>query len=201
VGNRDYNTSGAAPYYAYFGAAAGTAGQGYYSYDVGAWHIIVLNGEIATGTGSAQEVWLKSDLAAHSNLCTLAMIHEPLWSSWDGDTGTTGIYESAPRPLWEDMYAAGVDIVLSGHRHFYERIAPIKPDGTSDPSKGIRLFVVGTGGEGGAASITDVFPNSELRNGTTSGVMKLTLFSSSYNWQFIPLTGQTFTDSGSGNCH
>ncbi|MGH7615520.1 MAG: metallophosphoesterase family protein, partial [Gemmatimonadales bacterium] len=119
TGNHEYNSSGAAPYFAYFGAAAGVAGQGYYSYDLGAWHIIVLNSSISIGSGSAQDTWLQNDLAAHPNLCTLSYFHHPLYSS--GGSGPL-TYSSMRRP-WDVMYPAGVDVVLGGHRHFYERIA------------------------------------------------------------------------------
>jgi hypothetical protein len=196
VGNRDYNTSGASPYYSYFGAAAGVAGQGYYSFDVGAWHVIVLNSNIATGVGSPQEMWLSADLAAHPNLCTLAYWHHPLYSSSSGASTT----DNVSRPFWNALYAAGADVVLNGHRHSYERIARLKPDGTLDPATGIRTFVVGTGGES-TGNFTNIVTGSEVREGQTFGVMKLTLSASSYTWEFVPITGQTFTDTGTESCH
>ncbi len=197
TGNHEYNTSGAAPYYAYFGAAAGTAGQGYYSYNLGAWHIIVLNSSISMGSGSAQDTWLQNDLAANPNLCTLAYMHHPLWSS-GGSSG--GQYYSGVRRPWDVMYPAGVDLILDGHRHFYERQAPMKPDGTADPATGMRHIIVGTGGIGGG-SVSNPHPRTEIANGSTFGVLKLYLYDDSYAWRFIPRTGQTFTDSGSTACH
>ena len=198
-GNHDYNTSGGSGYFAYFGAAAGTAGQGYYSYDLGQWHIIAINSEIAKTPSSAQMQWLRADLAAHPNLCTLAYWHEPLYSS-DAGGGTGGVIFSGVRPLWDTLYAYGADLVLNGHRHNYERIAPIKPDGTADPAFGIRTMVAGMGGIGGS-TLTNVFPQSEARNGNTFGVLKLYLYDDSYAWKFLPVAGKTYTDSGSTACH
>jgi hypothetical protein len=201
AGNHEYDISStAAPYFAYFGAAAGTAGQGYYSFDLGSWHIIVLNSNIATDPGSPQEVWLKADLAAHPNLCTLAYWHHPLYSSIGGSTGTSGAVITSARPLWDDLYAAGADLVLNGHRHVYERLAPMKPDGSPDPVKGIRTIIAGMGGESGG-DLTDIFPTSEVREGRTFGILKLTLTTGSYSWQFIGVPGSTFTDSGTNSCH
>jgi len=200
AGNHEYNTAGAAPYYAYFGAAAGPAGLGYYSYDLGAWHVVVLNSNISASAGSTQELWLKADLAAHPSRCTLAYWHHPLYYSTEPDTGTTGGTNSSVRALWADLYAAGAELVLNGHRHVYERLGPMKPDGTPDAATGIREIIVGTGGESGG-SFTNIFPTSEVREGHTYGVLKLTLSSNSYTWQFIPIAGKTFTDSGTGSCH
>ena len=198
-GNHDYNTSGASGYFNYFGAAAGTPGQGYYSYDLGQWHIISLNSEISNGATSPQMQWLRADLAAHPNLCTAALWHEPLYSS-DAGSGTGGKIWSGVRPFWDTLYAYGADLVLNGHRHDYERIAPLRPNGTSDPANGIRTMVVGMGGIGGS-SLTNVFPLSEERNGNTFGVLKLYLYDDSYAWKFVPVAGKTYTDSGSTACH
>jgi Big-like domain-containing protein/invasin-like protein/calcineurin-like phosphoesterase family protein len=201
AGNHEYDVSStAAPYFAYFGAAAGTAGQGYYSFDLGSWHVIVLNSNIATDPGSPQELWLKADLAAHPNQCTLAYWHHPLYSSIGGSTGTSGAVITSARPLWDDLYAAGVELVLNGHRHVYERLAPMKPDGSPDPVKGIRTIIAGMGGESGG-DLTNIFPTSEVREGRTFGVLKLTLTTGSYSWQFIGVPGSTFTDSGTNSCH
>ena len=199
AGNHEYNTNGAAPYFAYFGAAAGPAGLGYYSFDLGAWHVIVLNSNIETGANSPQDVWLRADLAAHPNVCTLAYFHHPLYSSIGG-TGSGGAVITSARRLWDDLYAAGADLILNGHRHVWERIAPAKPDGTADPVRGIRTIIAGMGGESGG-DLTNVFPLSEAREGRTFGVLKLTLRSTSYDWQFIPVAGSTYTDSGTGSCH
>jgi hypothetical protein len=198
-GNHDYNTSGAAGYFGYFGAAAGDPGKGYYSYDLGAWHIVVLNSNIATASGSAQDVWLKADLAAHPDRCTLAYYHHPLYSS-TGGSGTGGATYSGVRNLVVDLYAAHADLILNGHRHVYERLAPMTPDGTADPVWGVREIISGTGGDGGG-TLTNIFPLSEVRNGSTFGVLRLYLYDDSYAWKFVPVAGKTFTDSGSTACH
>jgi len=191
-GNHDYNTSGASGYFNYFGAAAGDPTKGYYSYNLGAWHIIALNSEISQSVGSVQEKWLRVDLAANPKTCTLAYWHKPRFSS--GQHGNI----PASQPLWQALYDYGADVVLNGHDHTYQRFAPQNPKGQADP-KGIREFVVGTGGAS-LYSFTSNQPNTEVRNNTTFGVLKLTLHSTSYNWQFIPIVGQNFTDSGSANC-
>ena len=198
-GNHDYNTSGGSGYFSYFGAAAGTPGEGYYSYNLGQWHIIALNSEISKTASSPQMQWLRADLAAHPNLCTVALWHEPLYSS-DAGSGSGGKIWTGVRPLWDTLYAYGADLVLNGHRHNYERIAPMRPNGTSDPTFGIRTMVVGMGGIGGS-SLTNVFPLSEARNGNTFGVLKLYLYDDSYAWKFVPVAGKTYTDSGSTACH
>lgn len=194
-GNHEYNTTGAADYFAYFGSAAGPAGLGYYSYDLGAWHIISLNSEVDMSAGSAQETWLRVDLAASTKQCTLAYWHKPLFSS-----GTKHGSMVETQPLWQALYDYGAEIVIAGHDHDYERFAPQTSSGTADPARGIREFVVGTGGSSNS-DVGTLLPNSEASNGTTFGVLKLTLGSGSYTWQFVPIAGQTFTDSGSGSCH
>jgi calcineurin-like phosphoesterase family protein len=195
-GNHDYNTSGATGYYGYFGDLAGPAGRGYYSYDLGAWHLISLNSEVSMSAGSAQETWLRADLGATSQQCILAYWHKPRFSS-----GTDHGSLSSAQPLWQALYDFHADIVLGGHEHNYERFAPQTPAGVADPANGIREFVVGTGGESHYNDEGTPLPNSELFNGTTFGVLKLTLGAGSYGWQFIPVAGQSFTDSGSGTCH
>ncbi|HSJ85625.1 MAG TPA: SdiA-regulated domain-containing protein, partial [Anaerolineales bacterium] len=192
-GNHDYNTSGAAGYFGYFGPLAGDPTKGYYSYDISGWHIIALNSEISITAGSTEEQWLRADLAAHPTACTLAYWHEPRFSS-----GTVHGNSTTVAALWQALYQYGADIVLNGHEHVYERFAKQNPSGIADPL-GIREFVVGTGG-----FLYDDFgtplPNSEIRNGNTNGVLKLTLHPTSYDWQFIPIAGQTFTDAGTGTC-
>jgi hypothetical protein len=192
-GDGDYGVSGAAGYFDYFGAAAGTRGKGYYSYDVGAWHVIALNSACqkvgGCGPGSPQEQWLRADLAAHPADCTLAYFHKPRFSS--GTDFTT------VDTFWRDLYAAGAEIVLSGDRHIYERFAPQNPDGAADPN-GIREFIVGTGGKN-LGSIGTIQANSQVR-AKTFGVLKLTLHAGSYDWNFVPAAGQSFTDSGSTSC-
>jgi hypothetical protein len=196
VGNHEYGTSGASGYFSYFGAAAGPP-TGYYSFDLGAWHLIALNsncGSVPCGPGSAQLRWLQSDLAAHRSTCTLAYWHHPHFSSGPhGDGGSTD-------DLWTALYGGGADVVLNGHDHDYERFAPQTPAATADPAYGIREFVVGTGGRS-HYSFTQIKPNSEVRNADTFGVLELTLHQASYDWRFVPEAGKSFTDTGSGACH
>lgn len=198
-GNHDYMQKNAGPYYEYFGAVAGGEGKGYYSYDVGTWHIIVLNSECAQvggcKAGDPQEKWLKADLAAHPNQCTLAMWHHPIFGSSGSHTHNTFM-----EPAWTDLYTAGADLVLNGHAHNYERLAPLDPKGVVDTKRGIREFIAGTGGRD-HRQFSKIFPASEVRNDDAFGVLKLTLHPSGYDWQFIPEAGKTFTDSGSGTCH
>jgi hypothetical protein len=198
AGNHEYQTANAAGYFQYFGAAAGLPNQGYYSYDVGTWHLIVLNSNCAKvggcNAGSPQETWLRADLAAHPNFCTLAYWHQPRFSS--GEFGNEAPYDQ----FWRDLYAAGADIVLSAHDHDYERFAPQTPDETPDPVGGIREFIVGTGGKNHRA-IQVVKPLSEVRNADTFGVLELTLHPTGYDWKFVPVPGGTFSDSGTGTCH
>lgn len=199
-GNHDYHVNGAAGYYGYFGSAASPLDnnctsncKGYYSYNLGAWHIIALNSEISHSAGSAQEQWLRADLAANQSVCTLAYWHKERFSSGKhGNIASVGTF-------WQALYDDGADVVLSGHDHLYERFAPQNPNGQADPTRGIRQFVVGTGGAG-LYPFTSIQPNSQVRNNTTYGVLKLTLHATSYDWQFVPIAGQTFTDSGTGNC-
>jgi hypothetical protein len=196
VGDNEYSTSGASGYFNYFGGAAGDPTKGYYSYDIGGWHIITLNSNCSQvggcDPGSPQGQWLQADLAAHPNMCVLAIHHEPLFSSNGGDLDL--------RDFWVPLYAAEADIVLSGHRHNYERFDQQNPDGVADPGRGIRQFVVGTGGASLSSFDLGIAPNSQVRNDNTHGVLKFTLYQGSYSWEFIPITGQTFTDSGSALC-
>ncbi len=196
-GNHDYGTSGAAGYFAYFGARAGTAGEGWYAYDLGAWRVYALNSNCSAiggcGAGSAQERWLRADLAANPRRCVAAYWHHPLFSS--GAHGNS----ASMRPIWEALHAAGADVVVNGHDHDYERFAPQDPEGFGDPERGIREFVVGTGG----ASLRDfatIRPNSEVRDSSTLGVLKLTLRTDSYAWQFVPVADGAFTDAGQDTC-
>ena len=199
-GNHEYQTANASGYFGYFGSAAGDPARGYYSYDLGAWHIIVLNSNsscttISCAAGSAQEQWLRADLAANTKACTLAYWHHPRFSS-----GATHGNNTAVAPFWNALYEYGAEIVLNGHEHVYERFAPQTPNATPDAATGIRQFTVGTGGAGLYSFSSSIQPNSEVRNNTSLGVLKLTLRSGGYDWQFIPATG-TFTDSGTGSCH
>jgi hypothetical protein len=198
-GNHEFHAAGATPYFEYFGAAAGDPKTGYYSYDLGSWHIIVLNSECkdvgGCEAGSPQERWLRADLAAHPVACTLAYWHKPLFSS-----GSAHGNDLTVKPLFRALYEANADIVVSGHDHDYERFAPQTPDGAADDKRGIREFIVGTGGKN-HRPFGSPKPNSELRDSTAFGVLKLTLKPSAYDWQFIPEAGKSFTDTGSGTCH
>jgi len=207
VGNHEYLTSGgtgctpanggAAGHFSYYGAAAGQPGQGYYSYDIGAWHLIALNSNCGDAGGcsssSPQGQWLEADLAAHSNLCTLAYWHIPLFSSG-------GRASSNSQSFWQTLYNHNADLILAGHDHIYERFAPQTPSGTLDTARGIREFIVGSGGAN-HTSLATIFANSEVRNVDTFGILKLTLHPTSYDWQFVPEAGKTFTDSGTTLCH
>jgi hypothetical protein len=199
-GNHDHATHGGGPYHDYFGAVAGTKGQGWYSYDLGAWHIVVLNsncpGKMRCRPGSAQERWLKADLAASTARCTAAVIHHPLFSS-DNIEGS----RNQVRPLWDDLYRAGADLVISGHARVYERFAPQTPAGKLDPAFGLPLFNVGTGGRGHAGFKNPPLPNSRSRDRSSWGVLKLTLHAGSFDWAFLPVAGAKFTDRGTGTCH
>lgn len=198
-GNHEFHSTGATFYFQYFGAAAGDASKGYYSYELGSWHIIVLNSECVNvggcDTGSAQEKWLRQDLAAHPSACTLAYFHKPLFSSGGahGDDLTV-------KPLWDALYQGGADVVVNGHDHDYERFAPQTPDAKPDPARGIREFVAGTGGKN-HRPFGAPHANSEVRNADTFGVLKLTLLNEKYEWEFVPVKDGTFQDSGEGACH
>jgi hypothetical protein len=193
-GNHEYHQAGATPYFDYFGANAGPAGKGYYSYDLGNWHIISLNSEADVSATGGQATWLKQDLADHPSTCTLAYWHKPLFTSSAMHPGAAEM-----RPLFTILYDAGAEIVLSGHNHQYERFAPQKADGTRDDANGIREFVVGSGGAG-LYDFATTKPNSQARY-KGFGVMKFTLKAASYSWEFIPIAGTSFTDAGSGSCH
>jgi hypothetical protein len=196
-GNHEYDSSAtAAPYFAYFGSRAGTAPNGYYSYDVGTWHVVVLNDNVAMTANSAQVQWLRADLNGRRNQCVLAYWHRPRYSS--GSAGNT----SGTQALWQALADSAADIVLWGHDHTYERFAPMDATGAASPT-GIRAFVVGTGGgEDLSNGFPIIQPNSEVRDNTTRGVLRLTLYDRRYRWEFLPAPGfGTFTDSGSGNCN
>jgi hypothetical protein len=203
IGNHEYDSSSsAAGYFGYFGSAAGNVGQGYYSYDIGAWHVVVLNSNCSSpgvtggcGSSSPQNQWLIADLAAHPTSCTVAMLHHPRFSSTQTSISSTGGH--------------ALDDAVQRRRRprdrrsppRYERFAPQTVAGVADPSFGSAEIVVGTGGESLVGFGSNVMANSEVRNGTTYGVLKLTLHSSSYDFQFIPIAGQSFTDSGTTSCH
>jgi hypothetical protein len=202
-GNHEYNGANVNGYFRYWGKQAGEAGKGYYSYDLGMWHIVVLNTNCSVrelggcGQGSPEETWLREDLAAHPNACILAYGHHALFSS-----GLIEKHAEHPelRAFWQDLYDAHADLVLTGHEHSYERFAPQNPEGNPDPERGIREIVVGTGGRS-HTPLGFAKPNSEARDDRTYGVLKLTLSPGKYSWEFVPVPGGKFRDSGSGTCH
>jgi hypothetical protein len=194
-GNHDYHTADAAAYFDYFGGAAGTRGEGYYSYDVGSWHVVALNSNISMNSGSPQEQWLRADLAATDKDCTLAYWHHPRFSSSTKHGSST-----RSQALWQALYEHGGEVVIGGHDHIYERFAPQTPEGQADAARGIRQFVVGTGGAN-HYPIGTPQPNSEIREAGTDGVLKISLQADGYAFEFVPVSGASFRDSGVGSCH
>jgi len=191
-GNHEYHTSGAAGYFSYFGPNAGPAARGYYSFDLGAWHILSLNSNVAADAGSVQINWIRDDLAAHPTACALAYWHHPVISS--GQHGNNSVM----REVWRVLDELGVEVVLVGHDHNYERFAPQTSTGVAD-ANGIREFVVGTGGRS-LRSFSTIRANSQVRNSDTWGLLRMALNPTSYEWNFIPVAGRTFTDQGTANC-
>jgi hypothetical protein len=193
-GNHEYYSKGAAGYYDYFGPAAGPEGRGYYSFRLGNWHVIALNSMLRDAQFQAQLDWLKQDLEQNKALCTLAYWHHPVYSS--------GGHSDNPLmlPVWKALAAAGADLVLNGHDHHYERFAPLNGEGQRDDANGMREMVVGTGG----AQLTPLLlprANSEVRDNSVHGVLKLVLKENGYEWEFLPAKDGGFTDRGSGLCH
>lgn len=184
-------------YFDYFGHRAGDPDKGYYSYSLGDWQVFALNSNCARiggcGEGSEQLGWLEEELQKNAGRCQFAYWHHPLYS-----TGPHGGREEL-RPLYEALYDAGVEVVVNGHDHTYERFVPQDPEGNPDP-EGIRQFVVGTGGKS-LHFFEETNPNSEVRSSEAFGVIKFTLKSASYEWEFVPIEGMAFRDSGSGECH
>jgi hypothetical protein len=193
-GNHDYVIDNARPYFNYFSDTPVTPGRGYYSYDLGSWHIIALNSVINISDNSLQLQWLREDLASHQSPCTLAYWHNPRWTS--GESGNSGRVTA----LWQTLYESGVDVVVNGNEHMYERFAPMDPTGALDLAQGIREFIAGTGGAS-HYRIGEIQPNSQVRDNTAFGVLKFKLYLDSYDWEFIPVAGIGFTDSGSDFCH
>jgi 3',5'-cyclic AMP phosphodiesterase CpdA len=196
-GNHDYRTGGAEPYFAYFGAVAGRPDQGWYSFDLGAWHILSLNSNCDEIGGckrsSPQGRWLEADLAAHPARCTLAYWHHPRFNSGSEHGNTKGM-----AAFWELLQQHGADVILSGHEHVYERFGPQSAAGKADPN-GIRQFTVGTGGRS-LRGFGTLEPNSEAHSGAAYGVLKLTLHATSYDWEFVPVAGTNYADRGSASC-
>jgi hypothetical protein len=203
-GNHEYAVANAGGYYGYFGSRAGNPSLGYYSYDIGSWHLVALNSNCSPASqwrpggcaaGSTQERWLRQDLAAHPNRCTLAYWHHPRYSSGHGGDGTF------VAGLWQALYDGRADVVLSSHSHDYERFAKQNNAATAETVRGLRQFVVGTGGVNFTSVPATRHVYSHLIQNTSFGVLKLTLRPGSYDWQFLPIPGHGFTDSGTGFCH
>ncbi len=194
IGNHDVRSKKGKAYYDYFGEAAGPRRLGYYSYKLGAWHIIALNSNIDLSRKSKQLKWLRKDLAENPSTCTLAYWHVPLFSS-----GGHGNAPELIQDTWKILYGAGVDVVVNGHDHVYERFAAQDPKGKPDPQRGIRQFVVGTGGAG-IYAFKNVANNSEVRQNKSFGVIKFTLHPDRYDWEFVTAKGEAFEDKGTGQC-
>lgn len=193
-GNHEYYTPEASGYYGYFTEPNDTGRRSYYSVEIGTWHVVSLNSNLREHAYAAQLAWLKEDLAKHPATCTLAYWHHPVFSS--GGHGNN----SFMKETWKILEDANADVILSGHDHDYERFAPQNVSGERDDQYGMREFIIGTGG----AYLTPMFlrkENSEIRNNTTFGVLKMVLKEDSYEWEFLPVAGSTFTDRGSGKCH
>jgi hypothetical protein len=196
-GNHEYGAPGAAPYFAYFGANAGPAGRGYYTYRKGTWQVFSLNSNTESGDRRAQVDWLERELGASgASQCSIAYFHHPLFSS-----GSHGVVPPMPvvADVWRALYSAGADVIISAHEHFYERFAPQTADGMPDPQFGIRQFIVGTGGAPLSQPVRRV-ANSEMVS-STFGVLRLTLDTQSYRWEFLSSEGGAILDAGTGTCH
>jgi hypothetical protein len=191
-GNHDYDVPGAGPYFEYFGANAGD-GTGYYSYRLGAWLVLSLNSNVPAAEGSAQFEWARAELTAYRGRCSLAYWHHPVMSS--GPNGDNPHMQS----MWRLMAQEGVEVVLTGHDHLFERFAPMNGDFMVAPASGVRLFIVGTGGARPYTAVSPR-PTSETR-ASVWGVLKLTLRSDDYDWQFVSVPGSSFQDAGSDRCH
>lgn len=191
-GDDDLRNGTLANYFSFFGVAA-HGPDGYYSYDLGTWHIVVLN--TTPFADSTQVQWLRADLAAHTNLCTLAISHRPRFSSGNTHSAAT------QSPIFTALHDADAEILLSGNDHDYERFGPQAPDQSPDPGGGVVQFVVGTGGKSHGGINLPVELNSQAQNADTYGVLKLTLHAASYDWRFIHVAGRTFTDFGTAACH
>jgi hypothetical protein len=199
LGDQDYKTSGAKPYFDYFGRRAGKPSRGYYSYDRGAWHIVALNSNCKEVDGcdwkSTQGRWLRTDLANHRGRCTLAYFQHPLYASGNG-------YDSPKvKPFWHILYDHHAEIILSGNAHRYERFARITPSGKRSSARGIRQFIVGTGGAPGGSQHGPDEPRVQAKKVDAPGVLKLDLGSNFYHWKFVPVAGRNYTDSGRTRCH
>lgn len=201
TGNHDHATKNAQGYWSYFGPQGGAYDKYYYSYDLGRWHVVVLNSDCWRVGGcesdDPQAQWLRNDLEENRALCTLAYWHRPPFSS-----GRYGAPKETARvrPLWRILNERGVDVLLTGHEHSYERFAPMDAAGNRDEENGVRLFVVGTGGGNLRKFENDPLPTTEARQSNALGVLKLDLKPTGYDWAFLAVSDSSFDDSGSGTC-
>jgi hypothetical protein len=199
VGNHDYLTPEASGYFSYFGARAGDPAEGWYAFDYAGWHFIALNSNCTPaggcGPSSPQVRWLKGDLAKSTARCTVAFWHKPRWAS--------GQYADDDRyaAFWQTLYEGNAEIVLNGHDHNYQRYAPLDPRGVRDDARGLRQYIVGTGGRSHYPVLDGPIPNREAADDTTFGILELTLHDGAYDWRFVPEAGDTYHDRGSGVCH
>jgi hypothetical protein len=192
-GNHDWYNNLWGAYFEYFGANAGPPGLGYYSYDLGGWHVLALNSNLHGNAGSPQHEWVRADLAASRSACIVALWHHPRYTSGPSGNDTT------MKDIWKLLQDAGAELVLSGHDHIYERFAPQDADGRRDLARGIRQFVVGTGGYT-LYDLRSPAANSEVRDNRSWGIIRLTLHPASYEWEFVPVAGATFRDGGTAEC-
>ena len=193
-GNHEYRTADAAPYFRYFGRRAGRPGEGWYSYELGTWHVVAINSSLDVGPGSPQLAWLRDDLAAAKGRCVLAYWHTPRFSIGPHGDRWQMI------PIWDALSRVGAAVVLAGHDHMYQRFAPMTSDGHPDAERGMREFVVGTGGAGRYRPLRRD-DNLEAMDAGTWGVLHLRLMPDSYSWEFVPVEGSAFRDSGQAPCH
>lgn len=193
-GNHDYSDGGPDRYFDYFGERAGPRPAGYYSYDLGTWHVLALNTAIRIDSGSAQDAWIHEDLDTHLGRCTVAYMHHPRFSSGPHTEQGRVAY------LWKVFAKYGVSVAIAGHDHIYERFAPLDGDGKADSVNGIRQFVAGTGGAE-RYTFRDILPGSETHSGDAYGLLKLTLLPGHYQWEFIPVEQDGYRDRGESPCH
>ena len=195
-GNHEYGSPAAAPYFAYFGASAGLSGLGYYHYRKADWEVFALNSNPEAPSPASQIAWLAAQLGGEPSACAIAYFHHPRFSS--------GVHGLTPPPdivrdFWRELYAAGADIVISAHEHFYERFAPQDPEGRLDQRYGIRQFIVGTGGATLAQPVRRLAQVEASHS--AYGVLRLTLEPESYRWEFVAAESGGVLDSGTGACH
>ncbi len=193
-GNHDYVDGPGAGYHAYFGESAGALGKGYYSYAVGDWHVVALNSVLEGSAHAVQLDWLRHDLTTNAGKCLFAYWHHPLFSSGNHSR------QDRVRGFWEVLFEHGADVVVNGHDHHYERFLPLTPGGAHDPRRGIRQFIVGTGGQSSGRQPGEPGEHSAAAQFDASGVLKFVLYEGRYDWEFVPVPGRGEPDRGTGSC-